>query len=148
LNHELLPKLADTLAQNQEFCSIVNQYTYDRAERLDAILNDTATAVGYAVPPSSSVSQGFTTRLIREDPSNLSAAALKLQGMFIEYNKAKKRRIRSRRNAAKRGEFKERDVDSGPPANLPAIERDTLPMPYPPEGPIVPEPHTPADLSG
>jgi len=137
LNRELLPKLADALAQNQEFCSIVNHYTRDRAERLDAIVNSTATAVGYAVPPSSSVSQGLTTRLIREDPTNLSAAALRLQGMFTEYHKSKKLRVCSQRNLAKRVGFQERNVDSGPSVDVPAIELDSFPMPSPPEGPIV-----------
>jgi hypothetical protein len=53
LNVERFPKLADALAKDKEFCSIVGRSSPDRAERLDTIIKNIAPTVDYTVSSSS-----------------------------------------------------------------------------------------------
>src|SRR5579859_1481710 len=88
LNTERFPQLADTLAKDKEFCSVVGHSSPDRAKQLDAIIKNIAPTVGYAVSASSqSISQNFVMNLARTPSDILSVAARRLQDMFIEYTK-------------------------------------------------------------
>jgi hypothetical protein len=99
---ESLSKLADALAKNEEFCSIVVKPSPDRAERLDAIIRTTAPSVGYPVSSKiTCISQSFATLLSCPDPCDLSPDAARLQKMFSEYNDYKKRRYHLNKRVAK-----------------------------------------------
>src|SRR5579859_6346798 len=140
LNTEQFPQLADTLAKDKEFCSIVGHSSPDRAKQLDAIIKNIAPTVGYAVSASSqSISQNFVMNLARTPSDILSVAARRLQDMLIEYTKAKPHRKRSHKNVARRIGFigNEINADNGLPGDVPIIELDPLPTPYPPERHIV-----------
>jgi hypothetical protein len=71
LNSTCFLQLVDTLAKNEEFCAIVQEVFPGRNNRMDVIIMETAQTIGYKVPPSKSVSQGFTARLVNEDLNNL-----------------------------------------------------------------------------
>jgi hypothetical protein len=140
LNVERFPKLADTLAKDKEFCSIVGRSSPDRAERLDAIIKNIAPTVEYTVLSSShSISQNFAMHLARTPHNTLSPAAQRLQSMFLEYSQAKPRRRRSHKSVAKRIGFMGNDIHHRLrlPADIPIVELDPLHTPYPPEGHIV-----------
>src|SRR5271154_6985477 len=111
LNVERFPKLADALAKDKEFCSIVGRSSPDRAERLDAIIKNIAPTVEYTVSSSShSISQNFAMHLARTPHNTLSPAAQRLQSMFLEYSQAKPRRRRSNKSVAKRIGFTGNDM--------------------------------------
>jgi hypothetical protein len=96
------------------------------------------------VSSSKSVSQGFTARLVNEDPSNLTPAASMLKDIFKQYHKSKAQHRRTQRKVASRIGFKERNINSaGLPNDVPIIEVERLPTPYPPEGHIVLERYYP-----
>src|SRR5579859_5741873 len=79
LNTEWFPQLADTLAKDKEFCSIVGHSSPDRAKQLDAIIKNIAPTVGYAVSASSqSISQNFVMNLARTPSDIVSVAARRL----------------------------------------------------------------------
>jgi hypothetical protein len=137
---ERFPKLADALAKDKEFCSIVGHSSPDRAEQLDAIIKNFARTVEYTVSSSSqSISQNFAMHLARIPHNTLSAAAQRLQSMFLEYSQAKPRRRRSHKSVVKRIGFIGNEINpaNSLPADIPIIELDPLPTPYPPEGHIV-----------
>src|SRR5579859_931349 len=102
LNTEQFPQLADTLAKDKEFCSIVGHSSLDRAKQLDTIIKNIAHTVGYDVSASSqSISQNFVLNWARTPSDILSVAAQRLQDMFIEYTKAKPHRKRSHKNVVR-----------------------------------------------
>src|SRR5271170_5371023 len=140
LNVERFPKLADALAKDKEFCSIVGRSSPDRAERLDTIIKNIAPTVEYTVSSSShSISQNFAMHLARTPHNTLSPAAQRLQSMFLEYSQGKPRRRRTHKSVAKRIGFTGNDIHHRLrlPANIPIVELDPLHTPYPPEGHIV-----------
>jgi hypothetical protein len=144
LSREHLPQLADALAKDEEFCFIVDHFSPDRAQRLDAIIIDTAPTVDDAVPSTlKSVSQSFGARLLGEHPAKLSADALRLQRKFRQYNTNKRHRKHMHEHVANRVGFKEKDFYKRLPSHIPIIEVEPLPAPYPPEGHIVLERHYP-----
>src|SRR5271163_2812463 len=99
---KLLPKLADALAKDEEFCSIVAKLSPHRAERLDAIIRTTAPSVGYPVSSKiACISQSFAALPSYSDLCNLSPDAARLQRMFSDYNDYKKRRYRVNKHIAK-----------------------------------------------
>src|SRR5579859_727508 len=102
LNVELFPQLADALANDKVFCSIAEHSSPDRAVRLDAIIKNIAPTIGYTLSSSSkSVSQNFAMQLHKAHSESLSAAAQRLQSIFIEYTKSKLHRRQSHKNVAK-----------------------------------------------
>src|SRR5579859_4855723 len=140
LNVKRFPKLADALAKDKEFCSIVGHSSLDRTEQLDAIIKNIAPTVEYVVSSSSqSISQNFAMHLARTPHDTLSTAAQRLQSMFLEYSRAKHQRRRSRKSVAKRIGFIGNEINptNGLPADIRIIELDPLPIPYPPEGHII-----------
>ena len=144
LSREHLAQLADALAKDEEFCFIVDHFSPDRAQRLDAIIINTAPTVDYALPPTlKSVSQSFGARLLGEHPTKLSADALMLQRKFRQYNTNKRHRKHMHEHVANRVGFKEKDFYKGLPSHIPVIEVEPLLTAYPPEGHIVLERHYP-----
>src|SRR5277367_4577215 len=145
LNVEQFPQLVDALAKDKEFCSIVRRFSPDLgAERLAAIIQKVAPTVEYTLSSSSgSVSQNFAMHLLKTLPDTLFAAAQRLQNMFMEYTKCKPRR---RQSHARRIKFVGNEINYlyGLPADIPIIELDPLPTPYPaPQGHIVLERYYP-----
>ena len=147
LNVERFPQLVDALAKDKEFCSIIGRFSADRAERLDTIIQKVAPTVEYTLSSSSkSVSQNFAMHLLKTPPGTLSAAAQRLQNMFMEYTKSKPRRRQSHKDVARRIKFVGNEINYvyGLSADIPIIELDPLPTPYPtPQGHIVLERHYP-----
>jgi len=140
LNTEWFPQLADTLAKDKEFSSIVGHSSPNRAKQLDTIIRNIAPTVRYAVSASSqSISHNFVMNLARTPSNILSVAAWRLQDMFIEYTKAKLHRKRSHKNVTRCTGFIGNEINAvnGLLADVPIIELDPLPMPYPPERHIV-----------
>src|SRR5579859_3372587 len=140
LNVELFPQLADALANDKVFCSIAEHSSPDQAVRLDAIIKNIAPTIGYTLSSSSkSVSQNFAMQLYKAHSESLSAAAQRLQSIFIEYTESKLHRRQSHKNVARRIKFVSNEIDyvHGMPAGIPIIELDPLPTPYSPEGHIV-----------
>src|SRR5271155_2863510 len=124
LNVERFPQLVNALAKDKEFCSIVGRFSPDQAERLDAIIQKVAPTVEYTLSSSSkSVSQNFAMHLLKTPPDTLSAAAQRLQNMFMEYTKCKPRR---RQSHARRIKFVGNEINYvyGLPADIPIIELD------------------------
>ena len=146
LSQKLLPQLADALAKDEEFCSIVVHSFFDCAEWLNAVINKIAATVKYPLPSSlKSVSQSFATHLIQLPLTNLSATAVRLQGIFMEYNQSKNCCKHFHRNIAKCLEFTANKIDhrTNLLASISIIELNPLPMPYPSKGHIVLERHYP-----
>jgi hypothetical protein len=113
---------------------------------LDAIIQKVAPTVEYTLSSSSkSVSQNFAMHLLKTPPDTLSAAAQRLQNMFMEYTKSKPRQRQSHKNVARRIKFVGNEINYvyGLPADIPIIELNPLPTPYPPQGHIVLERHYP-----
>src|SRR5271170_815424 len=140
LNVERFPQLVAALAKDKEFCSIVGRFSPDLAERLDTIIQKVAPTVEYTLSSSSkSVSQSFAMHLLKTPHDTLSAAAQRLQNMFPEYRQAKPRCRRSHKNVARRIKFVGNEINYvyGLPGDIPIIELDPLPTPYPSEGHIV-----------
>jgi hypothetical protein len=144
---ESLPKLADALAKNEEFqCSIVAKPSPDRGEILDAIIRKTASSVGYPVSSEiTCISQSFVTA--SHDPCDRQCLLMQ-PGC---------RRCSQSTTTSKSVGIISINVSPSAPASLsttytlafvcpgdiPIIELDPLPTPYPPEGHIVPEQHYP-----
>ena len=142
LSRELLPKLADALANSEEFCLLVKEFTSNRSDRLDTIVVAASAAIDYpewgpSTSTGNAVVQSFTARLLHADPSTLSPNARRLQSMLSDRVTVKKHRKHLHRQVANRIGFKERDFHLSLPADISAIELERLSTPYPLEDHIV-----------
>jgi hypothetical protein len=95
LSRELLPKLADALANSEEFCLLVKEFTSNRSDRLDTIVVAASAAIDYpewgpSTSTGNAVVQSFTARLLHADPSTPSPNARRLQSMLSDRVTVKK----------------------------------------------------------
>src|ERR1700694_5945935 len=103
--HKLL-SLAESLANNQEFCDTASSFSIDRTARLDSATLQHAAHVGYPLPHTVP-SQSFQAQLGQYNIDTLPAEVQRLLQSYKVHQQESKRRRQARQRVANRVGFKQ-----------------------------------------